>query len=220
MRTVELRLVPETDEIHPLFDVMRGVGHAAIDRSSMLDWNVTRRETTMAMFRVVGDGETLEAILADAPVVREYEVTTGTETGDCYATMFTETTATEATLFRAFNQQRSLLVPPLEYANGGVTCRILGSDDELRAALAGVPNGVDVSVERLAGFDDPPVDHASVLTERQRTVVSAAIDVGYYTVPREATAAAVADRVDCTPSTASEHLRKAETRLVRAVLGD
>lgn len=46
----------------------------------------------------------------------------------------------------------------------------------------------------------------------------AALEAGYYAVPREASRADVAAALGCAPSTASEHLRKAERRLVRTFL--
>ncbi|WP_255190928.1 helix-turn-helix domain-containing protein [Natronobeatus ordinarius] len=55
----------------------------------------------------------------------------------------------------------------------------------------------------------------SALTERQREVLQAALEVNYYETPRRATAADVADHLGCTASTASEHLREAEARVIR-----
>ncbi|MFB6270785.1 MAG: helix-turn-helix domain-containing protein, partial [Halobacterium sp.] len=50
----------------------------------------------------------------------------------------------------------------------------------------------------------------------QREAVEAALELGYYDDPRAATQADVADRLDCAASTAGDHLRKAEAKLVRA----
>ena len=62
----------------------------------------------------------------------------------------------------------------------------------------------------------PAVDAS--LTARQRAAVRAALDLGYYDVPREADHEAVADAIDCAPSTAAEHLRKAEATLLRGAM--
>ena len=216
MRYLELTVAPGETSIHPLFPIMSGCEF--VDASWMLDWNRVRNDTTTALFRVRGDPEALADALEREPVVLDQEVRP-TE-GGCYAYMHTETGETEARLFLAFNQERSMLIPPLEYADGTVTCRIVGGADELRAALADVPEGVDATVKRVGEFDRRPTDVASLLTDRQLAVVRAAIDVGYYEVPREATAADVADRVDCATGTASEHLRKAEARLITSLLGE
>ena len=64
------------------------------------------------------------------------------------------------------------------------------------------------------------VGAASALSDRQAEAATAAVDCGYYGTPRERSVADVADRLDCAPGTAAEHLRKAEATLVgRAVEG-
>jgi predicted DNA binding protein len=60
----------------------------------------------------------------------------------------------------------------------------------------------------------------SLLTERQREVLDAATELGYYTVPRQVTASDVAAAVACAPSTASEHLRKIEARILSSVANE
>ncbi len=55
------------------------------------------------------------------------------------------------------------------------------------------------------------------MTERQREALEAALSVGYYEVPREADHEAVADAIDCAPSTAAEHLRRGEANALRAL---
>ena len=62
------------------------------------------------------------------------------------------------------------------------------------------------------------MDAGSALSDRQFEATAVAVELGYYETPREATVANVADRIDCAPGTAAEHLRKAEGTLVhRAV---
>lgn len=65
--------------------------------------------------------------------------------------------------------------------------------------------------------------HASVessrpLTERQERVLRAAVEAGYYAVPRETTVEAVAEDIDLATSTVSETLARAERRLASQYL--
>lgn len=62
------------------------------------------------------------------------------------------------------------------------------------------------------------VDAPQPLTERQERVLRAAVDRGYYAVPRETTVEAVADELDLAVSTVSETLARAEQRLARRYL--
>jgi predicted DNA binding protein len=215
VRYLQLTLAPGEQSIHPLFPVMADSPFVEVAR--MLDWNVARAETTTTLFRIVGDPEPLRDAVAATEVVLDFEVTP-LDGRESYAYIHTEATDTERALWLAFNQEQSLLVPPLVYRDGTVTCRILGTSRELRGALGAVPEGIEASVERVSQFRGSPDGVPAALTDRQEAVVRAASEVGYYEVPREATAADVGERLGCSPGTASEHLRKAEARLVEAFL--
>jgi len=57
----------------------------------------------------------------------------------------------------------------------------------------------------------------SRLTERQREVLRAAFESGYYEWPRECTGEDIADELDITSSTFSEHIHAAERKLLTTV---
>jgi hypothetical protein len=100
-----------------------------------------------------------------------------------------------------------------------VTLSLFGQSTEIQAAIDRLPNRVDVTVKEIGGLDATAATVETHLTERQREAVAAAVDLGYYEIPREATHEDVAAAIDCAPSTAAEHLRKAESTLVSAVVG-
>lgn len=58
-------------------------------------------------------------------------------------------------------------------------------------------------------------DTESLLTDRQREMLEAAVREGYFAVPRDCTLAELADALDVDKSTASTTLRRAEARLVK-----
>lgn len=58
----------------------------------------------------------------------------------------------------------------------------------------------------------------SLLSERQCAAVNVALELGYYESPRNVTHADIADRLGCAPNTVTEHLQKAEAKLVRTAL--
>lgn len=216
MRYLQLTLGSGGAVLHPLFSLL--TDSDCVDGAWMLDWNAVRRETTTTLFRVAGDTEPFATALDEHEVVLNHEVT-ASEDGTFYAYIHTEAVEMERKLWSAFSQKRSLLVPPLEYdTDGTVTCRIVGTAGELRAALSDIPSGIDVTVDRTGEFTGRLEDGAAVLTDRQLETVHVAIEIGYYEIPRRATAADVASRLGCTPSTASEHLRKAEARIVPVVI--
>ncbi|MFC6837269.1 helix-turn-helix domain-containing protein [Halomarina ordinaria] len=121
-----------------------------------------------------------------------------------------------------------LLVPPLRYADGAKLCRLLALDPAALTACYRdfVDDGFDVSVEakREVGSVTPDAPLLTLdevlptLTARQREVFTTAYARGYYEIPRGTTTAAVADVVGVDRRTAEEHLRRAENKLVAALV--
>lgn len=60
----------------------------------------------------------------------------------------------------------------------------------------------------------------SALTERQREALVTAYEMGYFERPRGANATEVAEAMDIEPSTLSEHLATAQSKVLADVLGD
>ncbi|PSQ31964.1 helix-turn-helix domain-containing protein [Halobacteriales archaeon SW_8_65_20] len=71
--------------------------------------------------------------------------------------------------------------------------------------------GLEFSVEAIRPGDD----EETLLTARQRQIVRAALDGGYYEIPRGCSLADVAAATDLSKSTCSETLRRAERQLLR-----
>lgn len=117
-----------------------------------------------------------------------------------------------------------LLLPPLRYEHGDKVVRVLALE---AAALSRcfrdmVADGLSVSVDAKQSVDaipeETPVltagDTLPELTRKQRTVLTAAIDAGYYELPREVTTTELADELGLARRTAEEHLRRAEKKVV------
>lgn len=79
--------------------------------------------------------------------------------------------------------------------------------------------GATVSVRRLFR-STAETDPATALTDRQRTALRTAHEMGYFDVPRGASLAAVAEELGISASSASERLRRAHGRLVETVIDD
>jgi hypothetical protein len=124
-------------------------------------------------------------------------------------------------LFETVTTGSLVTAPPIEYhPDGTVTFSVFGPADQIQSALDGVPDPVSVTVEEISGLGALPQTVPAVLSDRQRAAIQAAPSVGYYEVPRTATHEDVADRLGCAPSTAAEHLRKAETTVIETVFSN
>ncbi len=70
-------------------------------------------------------------------------------------------------------------------------------------------------------FTHREIEHAVLerLTDRQREVLLAAVEAGYYEWPREVSGEELAEELDLSGATLHEHLRRAESALVSTLFG-
>jgi predicted DNA binding protein len=118
-----------------------------------------------------------------------------------------------------------LLVPPLRYADGAKWCRVLALDSEhLTAFYRDLTAEFSVTVEAKREVESVAADRPLLtldsafpeLSPRQREALLAAVEMGYYRIPRDVTTADVAAELGIERRTLEEHLRRAENKLVAA----
>jgi predicted DNA binding protein len=91
---------------------------------------------------------------------------------------------------------------------------VAGEQDALQALVEDLPDHLSVSVNRLGEYDAHRESKLTALTDRQQEVLEIARERGYYEIPRRTSVREIADALGCSKSTAANHLRKAESRLV------
>jgi predicted DNA binding protein len=111
-----------------------------------------------------------------------------------------------------------IVATPVVYCEGTVRFRVVGKSDVLQSMVDAIPPGFKADIHEIGTFPDESTAPMTRLSERQRAAVTAALELGYYENPREATHADVAERLGCAANTATEHLQKAEAKLVRAAM--
>jgi hypothetical protein len=213
MRYLHVRLSSERATLHPLVATL--TDETLFRDVKMVDWSFSRTPpTTTVLLYADGDVEALGRALEETDLVSEYDVTSmGAERG--YAFVTSEPHPVEWELFSIGASEGLLTVSPVQYHHdGSISVRVLGSLDRLKSAIADTPEGVKATIERVGEYNlgRPPLPPR--LSVRQREALVVASELGYYDVPRRATRDDVADRMECAPSTATEHLQKAERRLV------
>ncbi|MFB6072206.1 MAG: helix-turn-helix domain-containing protein [Halobacterium sp.] len=215
MKRVEVAVRGTEDPLHPLVPFLTG---DAVDRAAMVDWNgVTRSgdaDESTVVLRIHADPGVVRDAFADEPVIDDFALSVVDDC--CFVQAYSETARLEGATARALTPPGVVAVPPVRYETGGwVAVTLVGTDDAVQTAVDRVPDEVDVDVRSVSskGYGET-TDPLDALTDRQRDAVLAAVDAGYYDTPRSGDVAAVADALDCAPSTAAEHLRKAEARLV------
>lgn len=134
----------------------------------------------------------------------------------------------EGTIETYLARHDCLLLPPLRYAGGAKSCRVLALDPaNLTACYRDlIGDGFSVTVEHkreieTVAHDAPLLTLDSILpnfSPRQHETLATASEKGYYEIPRETTTTAIAEAIGVERRTAEEHLRRAENKLVAALM--
>ncbi len=120
-----------------------------------------------------------------------------------------------------FSRLGAILIPPLRFRDGRLTVRVLTRRDQTPAdVLRQHPEARLVLKRVLSEQEQGKVLRACggvlpELTRNQSEAVLAAVEAGYYDVPRRCTVADIARPLGVARSTAEEHLRAGESLLVR-----
>ncbi len=130
--------------------------------------------------------------------------------------------AGETTLLRNIAEQGGFILPPMLVKDGTLRIRYVTSRAaEVRGGNGSLLRGRLVSrrrmtVQRLHDELEQQFAGAPTLTGRQAEVLLEAVRSGYYEVPRRSTVMDIARRLSLGRSTAEEHLRIAESAIVRS----
>ena len=214
MRQVRLTVTPTDPSIHPFFAVTAGDG--AIEEAQSLYCNVADDTRPTYLFGIRGDPARIGTELDEYPEVVTYDISPD-EDDMCYVNLQIEVNEFVRAIFDAFSRDNLTLVLPVVYADGSASMELVGSHTALQGFVDALPSTLQVEIEGIGGFTDE--DSAdSILSERQREAILAGLELGYYETPRQSTHEDVAEQLDCSPSTASEHLNRAESKLIKAML--
>ncbi|ELZ32066.1 helix-turn-helix domain-containing protein [Halorubrum tebenquichense] len=214
MRYVQVTVTFPPSVRHPM--------HAFLDdgdgwRTEMVTWRRLPDETLATLFRVAAPREPYLERLRAVDTIERFETAPGDP--PFYLKAYERLGGPLEAFLGAFADTELISVPPLVYRSGGrLSFGLIGPPDQLRDALASMPDRIEVEIGRIGSYAGGRRLAGVEVTERQREVVRAARRVGYYEVPRTGSVGDVADAVGCSSSTAGTHLRKAESALVDAFL--
>lgn len=116
-------------------------------------------------------------------------------------------------------QLKVYMCTPIEFRGDNVKITAIGEAKEIRKLLQHCEKaGLSFRILSLIDAKFEPNSPLSSLTERQRRLLLAAYEEGYYEVPRKINSEELARKLKLDKSTVVEHLRKAEGRLLRQIL--
>ncbi len=106
-----------------------------------------------------------------------------------------------------------------EIRDGKVKIGLIGETKQLKTFINFVEAaGVNLKVLLLTETQFASSSPLAALTEKQRNVIETAFEAGYYNLPRKTDSAALSKKLGMRSSTLIEHRRKAEYKLLAALL--
>lgn len=203
---------------HPMHQfVVETDGYTA---SKLLNSTVTAGDVHTALFHIQGwPPEPYETALLETQTVQEYAI--ATQPDNSFAVYVREALADiDRQLVDSLARTGLVTLFPIVYREDGIVeVTLVGPGEELQAALESVPAPITVDVVDIGAYDNRQIEGSSNLTDRQYEAVAHAVECGYYDDPRAASTGDVADELGCAPSTAAEHLRRAERTIMRRTVG-
>ncbi|QCC52733.1 helix-turn-helix domain-containing protein [Halapricum salinum] len=221
MRYLRAKLDLPPELRHPMQEWIRETDH--IEREELLTWNVLPgRDHEYALFYVVGDQDAYREAVRGVDSISDVTLTT-IDDGSFYSYVCQQTREADDAWRMVFADLNLVVMPPIVYDSRARThMTIVGEAESLSTLVEQLEAGPGLGVEvlELGEFDRRHGTIAGDLTDRQLELVETAAELGYYAVPREASLADVATEVDVARSTASTVLRRAESNVMQALVGN
>ena len=217
MKYIQATVRVDPDEAPTFFNLL--ANSPKIEEARVLDVNTTLEGIDNYLFAIIGDPTTLAEEATDTPGVASVDLSE-TRNGITYAVVVVNSLETPMydAIQRASSQGGLVIRTPLIYRDGKLFGRGVGDPKPLQQALEDTPDALDVQIDEIGRFRGGLDDPVSTLSDRQQEALKIAQELGYYDQPRGATHEDVAKELGCAPVTASDHLQKAEGKVVNAVL--
>ncbi|SEN53211.1 HTH DNA binding domain-containing protein [Halorientalis persicus] len=217
MRYLTLLVKPDGDgAFHPLGGEL--TADPSIERRAIHHVELLEDDTVLLFAEASGSQERYREIMAESPHVLEY-LTAG-EDRWMAVSQFEPT----AEIHWALELQReSLLVvdTPIRFTSEDhLKVTYLGTD-EIFSTLYEYAEEADymtVDVLETGEYETDGTSFSRVITSRQEEVIETAVDLGYYSEPRQASLEDISEVVGIAPGTVGEHLRKAEERVFSEIV--
>lgn len=211
MRQFTLLVTSESGAFHPADEIL--LEHPAVTRDALLHTSLLPDGSAVVVSRLNGDASIADELLDAEPTALSHDVF-GVEGDRFHVTVHIEAAGSAITLLALTEQYNVLALPPFEHTDEGLRVTLAGTQERIRKAASLVPADISVKLEGVEPYDPERDEIVAQLTERQRDVLAAAVELGYYETPRRATHADIAETLGSSTGTVGEHLRKIEAKVL------
>jgi hypothetical protein len=174
--------------------------------------------TMMMLAEGSGDRERYEEIMQESAHVNTFLVS-GQQRW--IATSQFEARGPARRFLEVWHESNLVVEWPIQFTGAGsIEITFLGTGSDFREFYhdTGQSDAFDIEVIETGTYNPSVAPFVRALTTRQQEVLEAAVDVGYYSNPREATHEDVADVVGIAPTTVGDHLREIEMRVFETLV--
>lgn len=207
------------EQVPALYDLL--ANSEQISEARMLDVNTTLEGVETLLFEIYGDPTALEERADEMAGIESVDVS---RHGDERAYALVVLRPLETPLFQALHRRGPhaglVIRTPIIYGDGRIAGRAVGDPEALQRVLDDTPDTFDIRVDEISRYQGGLDNPETTLSDRQREALETAHELGYYEQPRRATHEEIADELGCSAVTASDHLQKAEAKLVDAAVDE
>lgn len=192
------------------------VAETDVTRECMYHFNVLSDGTIVMLSQFRGDLDRLRERCDRAPNVLQYDVP---EHGDGLAYIHCVVQEPLKSFLPIFHEAEIIIDMPIEFLTDNrirMTC--IGEHETLRQALTTASEIVSIELEQMGEYRSAHRRLGSLLTERQREILSTAVELGYYEVPRNAVINDIAEAMELSVATVGEHLQKIEATVLSRIV--
>ncbi|MFQ3320256.1 MAG: VCBS repeat-containing protein [Natronomonas sp.] len=214
MHEITIELIPNDRHLHEAEHAFSQ--DSAIQRESIEYLNYLDDGTGILLYRLRGAEKRIIQLLEETDDVISFQtirVADGVRTHVHFSV-----DGTSERLIQLINQHKVAIEFPIECHDRGIRISAIGEQSDIADAVERFPEGLLVEVVSMTPTD-ASTRHQPLLSERQREVLEIAISEGYYEHPRSVTRDEIANCMGLTGSTVSEHLRKAESKILSDFVG-
>ena len=217
MRYLTVRLeATGSGAFHPLGKLL--TEEPSIQREAIHHIELLPDDSVLILAEGSGDSDRYKELMADSSLVEKYLVSGGERW------MATTQFDAEGPLIRFLRLRRDtdlVIEMPLQiFDDGAVRITFLGSDREFQQLYDRTREAETFEIEVLetGRYEPKSESFLRMLTSRQQEVLQVAVELGYYSNPREADHETIAENVGIAPTTVGSHLRTIEARVFEVLV--
>jgi len=212
MRYLTVLVKPNEDgAFHPLGEELST--DPSIERRAIHYVELLADDTVLLFAEASGSQERYKQIMDDSPHVRSY-LTAG-EDRWMAVSQFEPTESVRQAL--ELQRQSFLAIDtPIRFTSEDhLEVTYLGSDEIFKQLYDTLQEAdyAEFEILETGDYETTGPSYSRMITSRQEEVLEAAVDLGYYSEPRQGSLEDIAEVVDIAPGTVGEHLRKVEERV-------